>query len=292
MTLQQLRCFAEVAKYRSFARAAEQLFVSQPAVSHHIRSLEAELGVTLIERTLRHVALTPAGEKFYLETVDMLRHLEAAVSNVRGNTIVPETLHIGFESTVQIHRLPDIFRAYSEACPDVCLYSHELSLGSQEQMFRDGRVDVMFTSIFSSRMPDAEYCPLFEGRFCCVTPPEHPLAQRSMLRAQDLQRETMIFLDNPNCPAEMENIQRDIRMKCFGATLYYSTSSLYTIPMIEAGLGVAVMPEFVVPRGAKVVRIPFESGVRSSHGIAWHKSGAGEKVLRFVRVAKACYGVK
>lgn len=289
MTLQQLRCFTAVARTMSFARAADQLFISQPAVSHHLRSLENELGVQLVERSLHRVALTPAGERFYLEATDMLAHLDAAVMRLRGNESVPEMLHIGFESTIQIRRLPEIFRAYKDACPDICIYCHELSLSNKKQLFRDGRIDVMFTNDPTPASQDAAFAPLFEGYFCCVMPPAHPLAARSSVQLSDLHRETLILLDDPNCPLEMDVVQREIRMKCFGATLYYSTSSLYSIPMIEAGLGIAIMPNFVIPEGSSVVKVPFETAQRATYGIAWHRSGEPEKIRQFVRITRSFY---
>ena len=79
MTFTQLRCFIEVARQLNFARAAETLYISQPAVSRQIHALENELGVRLFDRTRHVVALTSAGESFYHDTVDMLDRLTLAV---------------------------------------------------------------------------------------------------------------------------------------------------------------------------------------------------------------------
>ena len=289
MTLQQLNCFVHVAKYSSFARAAELLYISQPAVSHHIRTLETELGLSLFERSLHHVSLTPAGERFYLEAIDILEHLNRAVSGLRGSSVVPEMLHIGFESTVQLYQLEDIYRSYHIACPDVSIYVHELNPADQEQMLQSGKLDVLFASELSVSTQNAEFCPLFSGYFCCVVSKNHPLAQRPLISVQDLQNETMVFIAAPNCPPEMEAIQRDIRMKCFGTTLFYSTSALYTMPMIEAELGIAVMPSFVVPPQAQVIKVPFDTKVNPRFGLLWHKSNRSDKVKKFVQIVRNCY---
>ena len=287
MTLQQLRCFAAVAQTMSFAQAAKTLYISQPAVSHHIRALENELGVELVERSLHHVALTPAGERFYLQTTNILAHLDAAVTQLRGSDSMPETLHIGFESTIQIPGLRDILRAYRKACPDVGICSIELTWGNYRQFFRDGRVDVMFVSDIASTLPEAAFLPLHEGFFCCVMPPEHPLAGCERVRLTDLKNETFILLDDPNCTGKMDALQREIRIRCLSATLCYSTSSLYSIPMIEAGLGVAVMPSYVVPESGKVVKVPLDTGESMAYGIAWRRSDTSEKVRKFVQAARS-----
>ena len=289
MTLQQLRCFEAVAQTMSFARAAQRLYLSQPAVSHHIRTLESELGVTLVERSLHHVALTPAGERFYLETTDMLSQLDLAVRRLRGNEGEPEILHIGFGSTIQIHRLPQILREFHRECPDVCLFGYELSLSEQKQFFRDGRIDIMFSGDHAATLPDAAFEPLFENYFCCVMPLEHPLAGRSSVCLEELNSETFILLEESNCQTRIDALQREIRMKCYNSTLYYSTSSRCTIPMIEAGLGVAVMPSFVVPEGSQVVRVPLETRERAVCGIVWRRSSCARKVRLFVDITRSLY---
>lgn len=289
MTLQQLRCFVAVARTMSFAQAAKTLYISQPAVSHHVRTLENELGVALVERSLHHVALTPAGERFYLQTTNILANLDAAVTQLCGHDSMTEILHIGFESTIQIPRLRDILRAYRKACPDVGICSIELTSGNYRQFFRDGRVDVMFVSDVSASLPDAAFVPLHEGFFCCVMQPEHPLAARERVQLAELKDETFILLDDPNCPGKMDALQQEIRIRCLGATLCYSTSSLYSIPMIEAGLGVAVMPSYVVPESGNVVKVPLDTGEKITYGIAWHRSDTSEKVRKFVQAARSQY---
>ena len=86
MTFTQLRCFTEVARQLNFARAAETLYISQPAVSRQIHALENELGVRLFDRTRHVVALTSAGESFYHDTVDMLDRLTLAVQRRRSTS--------------------------------------------------------------------------------------------------------------------------------------------------------------------------------------------------------------
>ena len=105
MTLQQLYCFESIARNLSFSKASSELFISQPAVTHHLRNLEKELNVTLIIRDKHSVILTEAGTRFLLEVNDILAQLETAKQTIQGNSQLPEYMHIGFENTVNIHRL-------------------------------------------------------------------------------------------------------------------------------------------------------------------------------------------
>lgn len=289
MTLQQLKCFEAVARNQNFARASEQLFITQPAVSHHIRQLEEELGVTLFERSQRHVTLTDAGERFYLEVTDILSHLDSAVSLIHSDQPIPETLHVGFENTLQIYLLPEIYRKYRELCPNVSLRVRDVDFASEQQLFNDGKLDVLFTCNRTIRSAGTGSLTLFDGYFCCVMHPEHPLAEREIVTARDLQRETFLFLDTQNCPPEMERLQREIRQECGNATLFYSSSSLLSLPMIEANLGVAVMPNFVVPRNTKIVKIPFKTDQKVECCLLWHESVNKGKIKTFTRIVRDAY---
>ena len=100
MTFTQLRCFIEVARQLNFARAAETLYISQPAVSRQIHALENELGVRLFDRTRHVVALTSAGESFYHDTVDMLDRLTLAVQRAQNTqALFSEELHVGYSGS-------------------------------------------------------------------------------------------------------------------------------------------------------------------------------------------------
>ncbi len=86
--LRHLRAFAAVATSRSFSRAAEQLFITQPALTRTVRQLETLVGADLIDRATHPVSLTPAGRKFLPYATRILSHLDAGVAEVRGHATV------------------------------------------------------------------------------------------------------------------------------------------------------------------------------------------------------------
>src|SRR5262245_54230219 len=106
MELRQLQYFVTLAEELHFGRAAERLHIVQPAVSQQLRRLEAELGVQLVERSTRHVALTAAGERLLPEARAVLAAVERARASVGG----PATLRLG-TTTGLGERLPRLLAA-------------------------------------------------------------------------------------------------------------------------------------------------------------------------------------
>ena len=91
MTLYQLECFVQVAELLSFVRAAEQMCISQPAITYQIRTLEKEMDVTLFERSTRHCRLTPAGQAFYHDAIQLISFYQRAVK-MHGKFSAPTIL--------------------------------------------------------------------------------------------------------------------------------------------------------------------------------------------------------
>src|ERR1700745_2663217 len=122
MELRHLRYFAAVAETCHFGQAAEQLHIAQPALSYAIRQLEAELDVTLFNRTTRQVALTAAGEFFRGETERILADVDAAVDGVRRIGAGRSGLvRLGLTGTAGFSHLPRIARVVRRELPGVAL---------------------------------------------------------------------------------------------------------------------------------------------------------------------------
>ena len=170
MTFTQLRCFIEVARQLNFARAAETLYISQPAVSRQIHALENELGVRLFDRTRHVVALTSAGESFYHDTVDMLDRLTLAVQRAQNTqALFSEELHVGYSGSMQIQKLPQIYQQYQKRCPQVHILNEARSWPQWSRSFDKSAPDIVFDS--RDDLPAdsmLEYRSLYHGKMVCV----------------------------------------------------------------------------------------------------------------------------
>lgn len=291
MTLQQLRCFVAVARSLSFAGAAQQLYLSQPAVTRQIQTLESELGVRLLERSRHSVVLTAAGVNFLTDAADILDRLELAVQRVREDA--RQTLHLGWEDSLQSDRLPRIYAAYRQRYPAVAVSAVDVRATERRRMLLSGQIDVMFTVPSGIQsLPHVRYETLYTGHFVCVLPRGHRLARRPLIAAEDLAGEVLILLDAGHCPPEMDRLQQRMRRDYPNFAFCHSGSVRHSLPMIEGGLGVAIMPDFICPARSGITAVPFAAGQTIEYGMAWNNRDAAGHLTAFLQAARAAYGLE
>ena len=293
MTIIQLRCFVEVAQELNYAKAASNLFISQPAVSRHIISLENDLGVQLFVRSRHHVALTSAGNLFYSEAKDILERIDLSKHSILNNP-GEETLNVGCVSSIRIDGLSKIYAKYHAKMPHVCINNTEITAGDYRRVSSGDHLDVAFVPSslkghLSYKEASLNYYTLYRGTLCCVMRADHRLVSKERITFHDLQGETLILLDHEHCPPSMDAVQIEIRKNAEKIKYYYSGSSLYSIPMIIGGLGLAIMPDFVCPKSDEIILRPFDLPVQLEFGIICRNNDNSALVRTFIDVAREEY---
>ena len=139
-----MRYFVAVAEELHFGRAAERLHIAQPSLSHQIRRLEGQLGVTLLDRTSRRVELTEAGRTLLTEGRRLLADSDRTARRVR--TAADERLTVGFYGSAGSDHLPELLRAFAREHPNVELSVRELLLDQLDELLA-GAVDVAFSRL-------------------------------------------------------------------------------------------------------------------------------------------------
>lgn len=295
MTMNQLQCFVAVAKELSFSKAAKSLFLSTSAVSRQIKLLEEDLDVELLHRDQTGVRLTIAGAQFYPEAADILERVSLSRQGLL-NQPGRETLYLGFASSLSVMNLSSIYRIYKQEMPHVIVNNSVLSQYAYHLSSQADRIDVYFipnelTHSESFIKESQEYVTLQKSHLSCVVPKGHRLESRNSVGIQDLIGETLILLDHEHSSPSMDEVQMEIRRFGKNLTYFYSGSSFFTAPMIEGGLGIAVMPDFVCPQTDQLVKIPYQSNQQWEFGLVYRKHDTSEKVLKFVDVAKRVFAV-
>lgn len=193
LNLYQLKTFYIVAKHLNFSRAAEELALSQPAVSRQVAALEKSLGIELFIQRGRRVVLTDAGRSLYDyadRIFDLTEQAERSVSQFkdleRGKVL------IGACTTVGSYVLPPVLRAFQEKYPNIEI---TLRMGNSEDIERlvaEREIDIgLVGGPAKTTIIHAE--PYFQDELVMISSLEHPLKDKKLVRAADIAGETLIW---------------------------------------------------------------------------------------------------
>lgn len=292
MYIKQLECFVQLCETLNFNTTAELLYISQPAVSHQIKTLEEELGLKLFTRSKREVALTPAGLSFYNDIKDILTKTNLAIAKAKNySKDFKSNFSICCEGNLlELELLPRILNEFTAENSSVQMYMKHGDYKECRNALLSQKQDVIFT-VEENIMdfPNIHYEQLICGRFVCVLPPGNPLSLHSTISLQHLQEESLILLDPIKSPPEMSRFQNEIQLFCPNATTYYCDSSVICYTMIKGNMGIAVMPDFVCPNDSQVRVIPLDVPYGISYGIAWNTNNPKSEIKYFLKTAKAIY---
>jgi len=185
--LKQLRAFCYTVKLGTLSRAAEALFLSQPSVSLQLGALEKELGVSMIERRRRRVALTAEGQVLYDLARPIVEGLEGLdeVFRSRVKGIGPAGLEIACGNATIQYLLPGMVAAFRARHPDTHLNLHNVTGTDGLTLLRSDEVDFAVGSMLD--VPnDLSYEPLYHFDPMLITPLDHPLAHKAEIALEDL----------------------------------------------------------------------------------------------------------
>jgi DNA-binding transcriptional LysR family regulator len=244
MELRHLRYFVTVAEELHFGRAAARLHISQPPLSMQIRALEEELGVVLLKRTQRQVALTQAGHALLQEARQILARVEQAVLVTRraGRGEIGE-LSVGFISVADYNVLPVVLREFRRRYPLVNLNLREATTDLQARDLVAGRLDVGFV-LPPLTEPALESVPILREPLIAALPEKHPLARKpGKLALEKLRDAPFILFPRPNAPGLYDDVVSCCRAAGFSPRVEQEAIQMQTIvSLVSAELGVALIP--------------------------------------------------
>ncbi|MGV0593334.1 LysR family transcriptional regulator [Mycolicibacterium vulneris] len=292
MELRHLRYFVAVAETCHFGRAAEQLHVAQPALSYAIRQLEAELGVTLFNRTTRQVSLTAAGEFLRSEAHRILAGVEDAERGVRriarGSGGV---LRLGLTGTAAFSHLPRIARLVKRELPAVALeIQADMLTPAQCDGLRGGALDLGVL-----RPPavgeGVEMATVDVESLVLAVSVDHRLAVEPVVSLTDLRSEPFIAYASRDS-AVNDAVLRSCRAAGFVPRREHSApGTAVLLALAAAGLGVAVVPESVraLPLDGVVFRDLVDGGTVEL-ALAWLRDADNPLVDAVVDILKPAIG--
>ena len=250
-----LSTFLAVAEHTSFRKAADRLSLSLPAVSMQIKQLEERLGVALFQRTTRKVELTAQGEQLMISTRKAMAELDAGLSRIQQAADAQQGhLSLACIPTVAGTRLPALLIEFANRYPGVTVQVRELAQPELVEAVRRREVDFGI-GLRPDRAGEFDCQPLFDDPFVAVLPESHPAASKTTITLRELAKLKLLALGTSQFRRHLQEA-----LKSEGLTLdttYEFTHISTMVAMIEAGLGVGVLPEVAVPERSslKTVRV-------------------------------------
>jgi len=239
MELAQLRYFLKVAERGNMTRAAEDLAISQPALSRSIQKLEEELGQPVFERKTRSVALTEAGLLLQSRAEQVLTILEDAKAEIADDG-ESGRVRVGAIPTIAPYFLPRILQQFSEAYPNATIVVQENTTDALLKSCAQGEVDL---AVLALPVP-AKYLEievLFEEELLLVLPPHHPLVRKDKIRLSDVEPYPFVLLDEAHCLSD--NIVSFCRQRSFHPVAVERTSQLAMVQeLVSLSHGVSMIP--------------------------------------------------
>lgn len=275
---QQLDAFIAVAERGSFRAAAEQIHLSAPALSRRIGQLESTLGVRLLNRTTRAVELTGPGRAFLEHARTLLDGLEHAALGI-GDIAVRQAgkVTLACVPSAAYYFLPSVLRTFSDQYPSIQLRIMDESEGVVLQSVLSAEADFGI-GFMRTRVPEIDFEPLLSDVFVLAVHRSHRFAKRKTLQWSELQGERLMTVARTSGNRQLldDALARAGQRPAFA----YEVSRVSTLAgMVEAGLGVAVMPGLTLPAAAHptLVGVPLREpsitrklGILRRHGAALH----------------------
>jgi len=255
MDIASLEALVAIAETGSFSRASEQLFITQPAISKRIATLEAELGVTLVDRLGRNTRLTEAGETLLVSAKRILADLATSREQVQtlsheisGKLSFATSHHIG------IHRLPAVLKAFTQQYPNVELDLMFMDSEKACDLVSDGSIELAVVTLPQKAADNLVTDLIWDDPLWIVCAKDHPLLGLSKPTPKDLSKHAAVLPAKGTVTREivLEALEpQDISIKTTLETNYLETIKM----MVSVGLGWSVLPLSMVDSTISVVNV-------------------------------------
>jgi DNA-binding transcriptional LysR family regulator len=243
MEFRQLQLFIAVAEELHFGRAAARIGMAQPPFSQQIRRLETELGVELLTRTSRRVALTAAGARLLEEARALLARRTDVVHAVRQAASGEEgTLRVGFAASSAFGVLPDIVSRFRKRFPKVKLELNDSETLEVTAALASGALDLAILR-GPLRHEGLTIERLLRERFVLALPARHPRARQQVIALSSLANEPFVLFPRHSAPGLHDLVTSMCLAAGFSPNIHQEASSWPSVVgMVEAGLGLTIAP--------------------------------------------------
>lgn len=243
MDFRELESFVAIAKVKSFSKASEKLFLTQPALSNHISKLEKELGITLFERNNKKTELTHAGQQFYISAQEILNQREHALLSLevyQGK--IDGMLQIATSSVPGQYIMPDILTGFHKLYPDVTYNLHYLNSTEVVDQIVSGDLDFGFIGADPDNR-NIVYEKVADDELVVIAPNRPPFSQMASISFERLLDEPLLLRKDGSGTRQAF----DVAYKSFSwlnkpaKVLSYMDNNEMIVLCVKAGFGLSIV---------------------------------------------------
>jgi DNA-binding transcriptional LysR family regulator len=245
-SLKQLRVFVAIARHGSFSRAGEAIGLTQSAVSHSVKELEAEVGVRLLDRTTREVALTDAGLRLANRVERLLDELQAALLDARSFGVQRSgTVRVATSQTISAHLMPQCIAAGEREDPEIRIMLRDQAQQQVLHSVRNAEVDFGIV-VDPVQAVDLECEAVLHEPFLLLCRDDHPFAEQQEVRWSALNGCRLVLQDYASGSRPL--IDSALRQQGVEAQVVQEIGHPATLfPMVAEGMGISIFPALALP---------------------------------------------
>ncbi|ALD45852.1 MULTISPECIES: LysR family transcriptional regulator [Serratia] len=245
-SLKQLRVFVAIARHGSFSRAGEAIGLTQSAVSHSVKELEAEVGVRLLDRTTREVVLTDAGLRLANRVERLLDELQAALLDARSFGVQRSgTVRVATSQTISAHLMPQCIAAGEREYPEIRIMLRDQAQQQVLHSVRNAEVDFGIV-VDPVQAMDLECEAVLHEPFLLLCRDDHPFAAQQAVRWSALNGCRLVLQDYASGSRPL--IDSALRQQGVEAQVVQEIGHPATLfPMVAEGIGISIFPALALP---------------------------------------------
>ncbi|AHF06585.1 LysR family transcriptional regulator [Desulfitobacterium metallireducens] len=263
MIIEPLEIFKKVAEEKSFSKAAEDLFLSQPGVSLHIRNLENEFGTKLIYRSSKRVELTPAGEILYQQACQIINLYTQAKEKINQiQSIVTGSLRIGASFTIGEYILPELV---SQMAAKYSKLDVSVTIANTEEIAQDLSQNRLDIALVEGRVSATEFIleSFMEDEMVLIAPPGHPLTLLNKVTLKNMENQIWILREAGSGTREFsDHFMQILKLKMQHSYVFSSNKGVKAA--VVSGLGIALVSHLIIEKelvAGELVVIPLDQEV-------------------------------
>ena len=245
MNLYHLKYFVTLAHLEHYTKAAEQLSITQPSLSHAIASLEKEINIRLFEKDGRNIVLTRAGKNFLTDIEKALALIDESINSIHLSEIGEGYIDIAFHKNMTASFIPDLARKFlNEHTGENIDFKFHYESESTEELLK-GLYSKDYDFIFCTKCLNdkhLEYIPVFTQKAVLLVPENHPLADKDIVNLEDtLEYRHIIYTKNYTL---LDKSSTYFNEKGYNTNMSYKVDDINIVtPLVSGDFGISIVPE-------------------------------------------------